>query len=246
MSQDTPKIFCAIDTSDINEATKIAKTAGRATGAVKLGLTFFNQNGPAGIRQVVEASGNPALFLDLKCHDIPMQVAGAVKSVVSLAPMYLTIHTSGGAEMMRQAAEAARQEAERQGVPRLKLLGITVLTSLDDDGLSAVGQSIPAADQVTRLAKLAKESGLDGVVCSPREVELVRQACGPDFDIVVPGIRPAGASLDDQARVMTPDEAVVKGASHLVIGRPITRADDPQAAADAIQSSIDEALAQAA
>lgn len=239
-------IFCAIDTADMDQAIGVAKTAGKATNAVKLGLTFFNKNGPQGIEKVMKESQVSELFLDLKCHDIPMQVAGAIRSIVSLQPRFVTLHASGGAEMMSQAANAAEDEAEKLGVDRPKLLAITVLTSLNDDALGSVGQKTPAQDQVIRLAKLAKQSGVDGVVCSPREVAAIRSACGPDFEIVVPGIRPAGAALDDQARVMTPGEAVQAGASHLVIGRPITRADDPQQAVADIQAEIATVSAQAA
>ena len=240
------KIFCAIDHADFDTALQTAKTAGQATGAIKLGLTFFNRNGPEGISRIMEQLAGVDLFLDLKCHDIPMQVAGAVRNVVRLAPRFVTLHASGGAEMMRQAAAAVAEEAQAQGVARPQLLAITVLTSLDDAALADVGQQTPAADQVIRLAKLAKASGIDGVVCSPKEVAMIREACGPDFVIMVPGIRPAGSSADDQARVMTPSDAVQAGASHLVIGRPITRAEDPQEAASSLYAEISQAQANAA
>lgn len=242
----TTKIFCAIDTADLDAATTIAKTAGVATGAIKLGLTFFNRNGPQGVETVMKDVPGVDLFLDLKCHDIPMQVAGAIREVVRLSPKFVTLHASGGGEMMKQAANSAAEESSRLGVERPKLLAITVLTSLDDAVLSNVGQATPAADQVIRLAKLAQESGVDGVVCSPKEVAMIRDACGPDFVIMVPGIRPDGAATHDQARVMTPSDAVSAGASHLVIGRPITQADDPQATASALYADIAQAQNAAA
>ncbi len=236
-----PLVFCAVDTTDQKEAAAIVSKVAPHTGAVKLGLTFFNRNGPQGIEAIMAQNAGVSLFLDLKIHDIPMQVAGAVRAVVPLCPAFLTIHASGGAEMMQEASKAAHSEAEKLGLPRPRLLGITVLTSLDDDALAQVGQGKAgesAADQVLRLAKLAKASGLDGVVCSPLEVEALRRALGPDFILMVPGIRPAGSSLDDQKRVMTPGRAIACGASHLVIGRPITGAEDPAAVIDAIMHDI--------
>jgi orotidine-5'-phosphate decarboxylase len=222
-------ILCAIDTPDLARAqTLIAATAG-AVGGVKLGLEFFVAHGPAGVRQAAGAEKN--LFLDLKLHDIPNTVAGAVKSSLTLDPLLLTLHCAGGAAMMRAAAEA-------RGSARTKLLGVTVLTSLDDSDLAATGQTGPAAAQVRRLALLAQASGLDGVVCSPQEVAMLRAACGKGFLLVVPGIRPAGAAVGDQKRVQTPRDAIDAGADYLVIGRPITEAPDPQAAARAILGEL--------
>ena len=171
------------------------------------------------------------MFLDLKLHDIPNTVAGAVKSTLALDPLLLTIHCGGGAAMMRAAAEA-------RGPARTKLLGVTVLTSLDDSDLAAVGQSGPTAAQVRRLALLAQASGLDGVICSPQEIAMLREICRQDFLLVVPGIRPAGAASGDQKRVQTPRDAIAAGADWLVIGRPITEAPDPGAAARAILAEI--------
>jgi orotidine-5'-phosphate decarboxylase len=181
---------------------------------------------------VAEVVGNRGdLFLDLKYHDIPNTVAGAVRAATKLQPMILNIHAGGGPAMMRAALEAADGESVRLGIPRPKVIAVTVLTSMDDGDLGAVGQQGPAADQVVRLARLTRDCGLDGVVCSPREIAAIRDACGPDFTLVVPGIRPAGAAAGDQKRVMTPREAVDAGADWLVIGRPITAAPDPAAAA---------------
>lgn len=227
--QNMPKIFCAVDTPDMNEAIKIAKSVKDICG-VKLGLTFFNKHGSDGIQKVVDESGVKALFLDLKCHDIPAQIGGAVKSLGNLAPDYLTIHASGGLEMMQAAKENAN--------PNMKILAVTVLTSLNSYMLADVGQDTDAQAQVVRLALLAQKAGLDGVICSPLEIEAIRNACGEDFILMVPGIRPEGSSKDDQQRVMTPKQAVDKGATHLVIGRPITKSDDPVLAAQAILDSI--------
>jgi orotidine-5'-phosphate decarboxylase len=226
---DRNPILCAIDTNEIARAEAlIAATAG-AVGGVKLGLEFFAAHGPAGIRTA--AAGQRNVFLDLKLHDIPNTVAGAVKSSLALDPLLLTLHCAGGPAMMRAAAEA-------RGNARTRLLGVTVLTSLDDSDLAATGQNGPAAAQVKRLALLAQASGLDGVVCSPQEVAMLRATCRKDFLLVVPGIRPAGAAAQDQKRVQTPRDAITAGADYLVIGRPITEAPDPQAAARAILADI--------
>jgi orotidine-5'-phosphate decarboxylase len=227
------RIIAAIDTADRAAARALVEQVAAAVGAVKIGLEFFSAHGPRAARET--AAGNE-LFLDLKLHDIPNTVAGAVRAVAPLAPLLLTLHAAGGAAMMRAAAEAATQAAGAQR--RMKLLGITVLTSLDEGDLAAVGQRGPMAGQARRLALLARQSGLDGVVCSPHEVADLRAACGPDFLLVVPGIRPAGAALGDQKRVMTPREAVAAGADYLVIGRPITAAADPAAAARAIAAEL--------
>ena len=222
-------ILCAIDTQDLARAQSLIAATSGAVGGVKLGLEFFAAQGPAGIRAAAAAQKN--VFLDLKLHDIPNTVAGAVKSSLALDPLLLTLHCAGGGAMMRAAVEA-------RGSARTKLLGVTVLTSLDDNDLAATGQSGPAAVQVRRLALLAKASGLDGVVCSPQEVAMLREACGKDFLLVVPGIRPAGAAIGDQKRVQTPRQAIEAGADYLVIGRPITEASDPQAAARAILAEL--------
>jgi orotidine-5'-phosphate decarboxylase len=226
-------ILCAIDTPDPARARALAAAVSGAVGGVKLGLEFFVANGPEAVREI---AGAAPLFLDLKLHDIPNTVAGAVRSAAALAPLLLTIHCAGGAAMMRAAAAAASEAA--QGPRRMKLLGVTVLTSLDDSDLEATGQRGTAAEQAQRLALLARDSGLDGVVCSPHEVAALRQACGPSFLLVVPGIRPSGAAAADQKRVMGPRAARNAGADYLVIGRPITEAADPAAAARAIAAGL--------
>lgn len=224
-------IYVALDTPDLPRALEIANAVKPHVGGLKVGLEFITALGPDAVREIVKL-GLP-VFADTKFHDIPNTVAGAAKAIAQLGIAIFNIHVSGGEAMMRAAVgEAARVH------PRPKVIGVTVLTSMDDADLEAVGQRGPAAEQVTRLAKLAKASGLDGVVCSPREIALVRKACGPDFLIVTPGVRPAGADIGDQRRIMTPAEAVRAGADILVIGRPITGAADPAAAARAIAAEI--------
>ncbi len=230
------KIFCALDTTDVDHAVDLALALKGTIGGIKLGLEFFCAAGPSGFRQVAE-TGMP-LFLDLKFHDIPNTVAGAIRSVAPLAPQILTIHTQGGPAMMQAAAESAAREADRYGLERPWVCGVTILTSLDDNDLGAIGVNDPVPDQVERLASLAHKNGLDGMVCSPREISLARTATSPDFKLIVPGIRPSGSAVGDQKRVMTPHDAVTAGANVLVIGRPITEADDPVAAALAIAESL--------
>ena len=227
-------VFCAIDTTDVDKATTLARTVRGLVGGVKLGLEMFCAQGPLAIRRI---AGEQPLFLDLKLHDIPNTVAAAVRAVAPIRPDFLTVHASGGAAMLRAAAEAAAETAAPDG-NRTRLLGVTVLTSLDDADLDGVGQRPPVAGQVARLADLAQRCGLDGVICSPHEVAALRAQCGPDFRLVVPGIRPAGAATGDQKRVMTPAEAMRLGADHLVIGRPITAAADPAVAARAIRDEL--------
>jgi orotidine-5'-phosphate decarboxylase len=224
-------VFCAIDTTESGRARTLAEAVRPHVGGLKLGLEFFVANGPAAVREV--AGTDTPLFLDLKLHDIPNTVAGAVKAVAPIVPAFLTLHCAGGPEMMRAAVAAARASS-----PETKLLGVTVLTSLDEGDLDAVGQRGPVAEQARRLALLARDCGVHGLVCSPHEVARLREACGPDMILVVPGIRPAGAGSGDQKRVMTPAEAIAAGADWLVIGRPITGASEPAAAAGAIAAEL--------
>ncbi|HWD50538.1 MAG TPA: orotidine-5'-phosphate decarboxylase [Rhizomicrobium sp.] len=224
-------VFVALDTPDLSRALDIAKAVRPYVGGLKVGLEFITALGPDAVRAVV-ATGTP-VFADVKFHDIPNTVAGASKALAHLGTAIFNVHTSGGEEMMRAAAEAARTVDAN-----IKVIGVTVLTSMDDSVLTAVGQKSPASDQVARLAVLAKRSGLDGVVCSAHEVTMIRAHCGRDFMTVVPGIRPAGTDLADQRRVMTPADAMRAGADILVIGRPVTGAPDPAAAARKIADSL--------
>lgn len=223
---------------DVAVAVKIAAQIAAVGCGIKLGLEFFVSNGPQGVKTIQAACPSIPIFLDLKFHDIPNTVSGALRSAVALGVQYVNVHASGGAEMMKLAQQTLVDEAAKQGVTAPKLLAVTVLTSLDEAGLEAVGQQTPAAQQVKRLAHLTKECGLAGVVCSAEEIALLRTELGPDFILMVPGIRPAGAATGDQKRVMTPAQAVQLGATHLVIGRPITGAPDPAQAARDILASI--------
>ncbi len=238
-------VYCAVDTIDLPLAARLIRSvaggAVPAVGGIKLGLEFFLAHGAPGVRYAfpapVRATGI-GFFLDLKLHDIPNTVAGGIRAVVELEPTYITIHTAGGAAMMKAAAETAAAEAQRLGVARPKLLGVTVLTSLDKSDLEAIGVAADPGQQVLRLASLARQSGLDGVICSPLEIAALRKECGNDFVLMVPGIRPTGAATGDQKRFTTPKDAVSLGATHLVIGRPITEAADPAAAAQAIARDL--------
>ncbi|MFE0754639.1 orotidine-5'-phosphate decarboxylase [Inquilinus sp. NPDC058860] len=236
----TNPVFCAIDAPTLDEAKRLTGLVANAVGGIKLGLEFFMAAGPEGVR-AARPTGVP-LFLDIKLHDIPNTVAGAIRSVVPLSPTYITLHAAGGRAMMQAAAEAAASEADKLGVPRPKLLGVTVLTSLDVADLEAVGQGMEVAGQVERLARLAESSGLDGIVCAPTEIARLRRILKPSTVLMVPGIRPPGAAAGDQKRVMTPKEAMEAGATHLVIGRPITGAADPAAAARDIAAQLGLAL----
>lgn len=229
-------ILCAVDTTDITIAKRLASQLEGKVGALKLGLEFFTANGAAGVQQI--ASANAPIFLDLKFHDIPNTVSKAIKATAPLDTFILTVHTLGGRDMMKAAADAASENSAKTGKRRPYVVGVTVLTSMDQNDLAGIGITAALADQVKRLAELAKSSGLDGVVCSPLEIDLIRSVCGKDFKLVVPGIRPAGSATGDQKRVLTPREAVDKGADFLVIGRPITEASDPAAAAQEIASSL--------
>lgn len=229
-------VICAIDKKDVAVAKKLCENLLPHIGMVKLGLEFFVANGPQGVREIAKI-GMP-IFLDLKLHDIPNTVAEAARAAVSLDIDILTIHASGGKNMMRAAADAVKDEAAKTGKKAPILAGITVLTSMDAQDLADMNVGSELAGQVVTLAKLAKESGLDGVVCSAHELEKIKKSCGRDFITIVPGIRSASADLNDQKRVMTPIEAVDKGADFLVIGRPITTADDPAKAAADIKISL--------
>lgn len=226
------RLFVALDTTDADAAAALAKNLKGVAGGVKLGKEFFTAHGPAGVARVA-AAGLP-VFLDLKFHDIPNTVAGAVKAALALKPFMINVHASGGAAMMRAAMSAAAAP----GVVRPLVVAVTVLTSLDDDDLRAVGMRPPVVEQVVRLAKLAQANGLDGVVCSAKEAMAIRGACGRAMRLIVPGIRPAWSAAEDQKRIVTPREAIALGADYLVVGRPITEARDPVAAARRVVAEI--------
>jgi orotidine-5'-phosphate decarboxylase len=225
----TTRLIAAIDTADRGRAEALVRAVGPYCGLIKLGLEFYLRHGAAGL---AVAGGRP-VFLDLKLHDIPNTVAGAVRALEGLDVRMLTVHAGGGGAMVAAAVQAAAALP----VPPM-ILGVTVLTSLDAAALFEVGVSGGVTQQVLRLARLALAAGAGGLVCSAREVPVLRAAFGPAPVLVVPGIRPAGAERGDQARVMTPAEAIAAGASHIVVGRPITAAPDPAKAAAAIAAEI--------
>ncbi|HKM64939.1 MAG TPA: orotidine-5'-phosphate decarboxylase [Acidisphaera sp.] len=224
------RLIVAIDTPDQARAASLAATVAPHCGLFKLGLEFFCALGPAAVAGI---AGRP-LFLDLKLHDIPNTVAGAVAAVLPLRPRMLTLHASGGSAMI----EGARRASEAAAADRPLLLAVTVLTSLDAAGLNAVGIAGGIKQQVLRLARLALDAGADGLVCGAAEVPMLRDALGQTPVLVVPGIRPAGETPGDQARAADPASAIAAGADWIVVGRPITAARDPAAAAEAIARSI--------
>jgi len=235
MTSSSP-VFCAIDRPDLDGALALARSLVGAVGGIKIGLEFVTANGPDGVRRMVDL-GLP-VFLDVKFHDIPNTVAGAVREASRLGVAMLTLHISGGPTMLRAAIDAAR---EAEHCPQL--LGVTVLTSIDDADLATLGLSDRVADHALRLGEIAWNAGLDGLVCGPQEIMLLRERFESGVKLVVPGIRPAGSHKGDQKRTLSPAEAIAHGADVLVIGRPITAAADPRAAALAVAAEIDTALA---
>jgi orotidine-5'-phosphate decarboxylase len=227
-------VFVAIDTQDLERAIDLAQAVRGIAGGVKLGLEFFSAQGPRGVRAIAEL-GLP-VFLDLKLHDIPNTVSKAVEALAPLQPQILTVHASGGRAMLEAAKNAAPSTT--------KIVGVTVLTSLDSDDLAAAGVQGSPAEQVDRLARLAREAEIDGIVCSGAEVSQARKAW-PEGFFVVPGVRPAGSETGDQKRVVTPARAVADGASVLVIGRPITGALNPRQAMMDIAATLEQTPAQA-
>jgi orotidine-5'-phosphate decarboxylase len=221
-------IAVALDAPDIETAAGWAEAVNPHVAVVKIGLELFCRHGPSVVDAVRGGSG-VELFLDVKLHDIPNTVAGAARSLARLRPSYLTVHAAGGAAMIRAAADAA---------PGVAITAVTVLTSLSDEDLDGIGLAGPSLDAVRRLAVLAVGAGARALVCSPREVAAVRAEVGPDITLITPGVRPAGSATQDQARVSTPQQALADGADLLVIGRPITGAADPGAAAASIAASL--------
>jgi len=223
------KLIVALDVENRDKALGLVKRLRSRVGLFKIGLQLYTSEGPEIVRAVIDQGAG--IFLDLKFLDIPNTVAGAVAEAVKLNVFMVNVHASGGKEMMKKAVESAKSTADKTGIRAPILLAVTVLTSAECP-----------ADEVVRLACLAKDSGMNGIVCPGREISPVREACGPGFIIVTPGIRPSGAKQDDQSRVMTPGEAIKSGADYIVVGRPISQSADPAEAAAGIIEEMERAL----
>jgi orotidine-5'-phosphate decarboxylase len=231
------KVCVALDVPDSESACELVRRLRTHVGFFKIGMELHNAEGPSVIRTLTSLGAK--IFLDLKFHDIPNTVAGASRVVAPLGVSIFNVHASGGIEMMRASLKAASDSTAKAGVPRPRIIAITVLTSIDDETLKTINQSeVSVSKQVEHLARMTKEAGLDGVVASPQEIRIIRSACGPNFLIVTPGVRPAGGDAGDQKRFATPAGAIQAGADILVIGRPITAAKDPVKAAEGILEEI--------
>lgn len=231
------KLIVALDKDSLSEALAVIDAAGENVEWYKIGSQLFCKEGPAAVKAVKEKGKK--VFLDLKFHDIPNTVANAVANSVRMGVDMVNVHASGGEEMMTRSVEAAKTAVADGEMPLV--IAVTVLTSMNESGLTQVlnvSPPRPPAEQVKHLAKLAKKSGMHGVVCSAHEIDIIRNACGTDFVLIVPGIRPAGSAVGDQKRVMTPAEAAAKGADFIVVGRPVLEAADPAAAARAINEEL--------
>lgn len=226
------ELLVALDVDTIDAARDLANTLRGWVGGFKIGSRLFTAHGPGFAQELVERGDR--VFLDLKFHDIPNTVAGAVAAATRLGVWMVNVHAGGGLEMMRAARQAADEEAVKGSSGPPLVIAVTVLTSFSQEGLAATGITTAIPDQVRRLAQLSQEAGLDGVVASPQEIELIRAACDPRFNIVTPGIRGAGDAMGDQNRTASAAGALAAGASYLVVGRPIIAAKDPRAAAQRI------------
>ena len=234
--QSDPRLIAALDFPTVEAAQQAVKDIGDAVSYYKVGMELYYAAGNDMIRFLKE--NGKKVFLDLKLQDIPNTVASALKVETTLGVDMINVHAVGGKKMMEAAAKAVKEKAEELGIERPKLLAVTILTSMDEEQFADLNYNNTIAEQVVSLAKLAKAAGLDGVVASPKEAAAIRKACGPDFLIVTPGVRPAGSALDDQSRVTTPAQAFANGSSHIVVGRPIMKAEDRKEAAAAIVEEI--------
>lgn len=230
------RIITALDVHSLDDMKKLVETLGDSVSFYKVGMELFYSAGPDAVRYLKDQGKH--VFLDLKVHDIPNTVAQSIRALTRLGADLMTLHGTGGRAMMEAAAEAVRDEAAKLNIERPRLLAVTVLTSIDEDAWKEIGGKYSIAESVKNLAKLAKEAGIDGTVSSPYEAKEIREMNGPDFLIVTPGIRPTFAVANDQKRFTTPSQALCDGASHLVIGRPITKAADPKEAAQKILAEI--------
>ncbi len=226
------RLIVALDVHTMADVEQLVQKLGDTVSYYKVGMELFYSVGPDVVRWLSQQGKK--VFLDLKLHDIPNTVAGGLCSLMDLGASIVNVHASGGYTMMKTAAERLHAAAAERGIECPKIIAITVLTSISQEEWNGTGQTRAIEDSVLTLARLTKSAGLDGVVASPREAAAIRQACGPDFLIVTPGVRPAGSAVNDQTRIATPAAAIRNGASHIVVGRPIRMADDPQAAAEAI------------
>ena len=234
--QSDPRLIAALDFPTAEAAQQAVKEIGDAVSYYKVGMELYYAAGNDMIRFLKE--NGKKVFLDLKLQDIHNTVASALKVETTLGVDMINVHAVGGKKMMEAAAKAVKEKAEELGIERPKLLAVTILTSMDEEQFADLNYNNTIAEQVVSLAKLAKAAGLDGVVASPKEAAAIRKACGPDFLIVTPGVRPAGSALDDQSRVTTPAQAFANGSSHIVVGRPIMKAEDRKEAAAAIVEEI--------
>ncbi|GAB4170063.1 MAG: orotidine-5'-phosphate decarboxylase [Geothermobacteraceae bacterium] len=236
------RLAFALDVDSFEEAEKWVKLLHGKVGLFKVGKQLFTRCGPEVVRMIRAEGGE--VFLDLKYHDIPNTVAGAVVEACRLGVRMVNVHALGGEAMMHAARQAVDRVCTEEDLEAPLLIAVTILTSSDDATLRAVGIDRPVTEMVPRLAVLAQKAGLDGVVASPREVGLIRQSCGSDFAVVTPGVRPSFSAVDDQKRITTPADAIRAGADYLVVGRPISAAPDPAAAAEMITDEIAAALAE--
>ncbi len=232
------RLIVALDVNDFEKLVAVTEKLGDAVSFYKVGMELYYSAGNAAISYLHEKG--KLIFLDLKLHDIPNTVGKAVMAVTHLGVDFITVHAQGGRAMMEAAVTSAKDTAKMLGIPAPKILAVTVLTALDDAAWEETGGRLPIAGEVLRLAKLAKESGVAGVVASPLEARMLRDELGADFEIVTPGIRPAFAAVGDQKRIATPASALASGASRLVIGRPITKAEDSQKALEMILKEMRE------
>ncbi len=226
------RLIVALDFHNIDDVKQLVNELGDSVNYYKVGMELFYSVGAEVVKFL--KSSNKNIFLDLKLHDIPNTVAGGLCSLMNLGANILNIHAGGGYTMMKTAAERLKMEADLLKIERPKLIAVTVLTSINQEDWEGLGYNLQMKGQVVRLAKLAQKAGLDGVVASPQEAKAIREACGKDFLIVTPGVRPAGAAINDQSRIATPSQALTNGATHLVIGRPIIAAENPKEATQRI------------